>query len=1575
MSLSPVNVPEGDEPPKFTFDVLLKRDKKKQIPKDEFRRLYISLQCILFPAPPEEDPAAAPDYTQADGDYTQAIEPYIEEVCSIWNVSKEYLLLRMTGKKPLAPANIPVLKKATDGLLEDPETASIEDRLAKFLQLPAEARRSLVAATPVYPAIDPTKKYALVAKPSDIAWDCPALPVDDALSLQWHLWLGARAKRMVKPPAFVIAGAVRNWFGPSRITPSHPLETLRAVVTGRAAVGKTTVAEHIAKEFGVALLSIDRIVGSNAQCKALLQNGDDVPPSLVSETLRRAISTREIEHSGYVIDDSPADFSFSALPTELQPNVVVDLCCADAPLQRRIAMMQVDCVSGRIMSDDDFLPKPSKKKRRRPTEDGNPAAAGDEEVDSAEREENQIDGDAAQGDEEGEDDAETADEEETPPEDQDGNEGEEPRPKVWVSMLPEARSYVSDMSVSGEECRPPEPAAVSRLEPRLLGTAQVVSLDTNTSRANVLRIVSRRLADFRKVMRATVDELTDEQDALPPQQAVAYSVRVDLVEFVDKQRLVRVSSEGDATDTATVAAYFGGRKFLFVSEANRNLFVQCPRRYVRDLPAPRQKRTLMFGVIGVVAAGPPEQRVLDYFSCFSTIPGPRFVEERITIPFSRVQELVVEELSHPSDVSGLVVVFSTVAELNRAAPYLDFVIDLSLPSTATEAELGDAAAEAAGEGDTQPSEQISAVVPVFASAVAADPFYPPFELMEGGAGDPEEYTKELGPFGMFDAVELGKTGRLLVGKSSLAVRFAGEIFTFFDEANSQAFLKDPFLLVEKALGEFRKAEVRRSARVAVLGPRRSGCSRLSDALAKQLSTPVIQANRQWVDAEIQAGSDVGLHLSQVMFAHTTEQRLQAAAKEAGKVRRKALLLKKKEDAAAAKAAGKKPAAIAAGEDEAAEDEADGGAAAGEEQPEEEDDVPAEDTSEEERAKIAAEQLLGKLVAAACSFCESSHGGWVLVSFEADLGASFVEQLTSAQIRTCPDIVVTLSSTDDEEWLLKQIVQIVERPAKPEAPSSGEEPDGGAGSGQEAEEEEEEFDPEAAAREILSASAAQRDALADVLVAAGSVKVDIRPSYLPQVVVSMAMAVIRSKVLSALALSTDVARAVQPAPRSCLTPVPVVPRLLVHNNSRVAKTLAKKLGCKCISGQSLLADPYYLRSEVLQSLQRGELLGRDAWLSLLDRALCEYESVFAGYVIDGFEMAIAEDADRFCIQRVFCYDDEKAANAYKNSYYPSFAVRASKSSRSIWSLRHEAAVVAQRTVSAIQQQRDSPQLFRCMDCPIKTGTFEGRMGAAAKYCVISLVDSGMLVDCAADVDRTCFVCYADRFYAASSPALAERFMLQPAHYVSQIRLPKDLPQRVDCVEPGQVVALSGFSPISLKRPATLEFAALYRSKVFVFCSLSEREEFLKQPWKFAEKEISEKLRTSTGISAEAARGGSAGLLLGNLSAVGYLEASGLAQATNEALTAFSKRFKALGGLKHPRMSVEETAATWISLYLRIIASRDDPKRRVQFERSTRKLAQLEACSSLQPEAASDASDRKAVFARSLQESPETYYAID
>ncbi|XP_034265034.1 adenylate kinase 9 isoform X2 [Pantherophis guttatus] len=210
----------------------------------------------------------------------------------------------------------------------------------------------------------------------------------------------------------------------------------------------------------------------------------------------------------------------------------------------------------------------------------------------------------------------------------------------------------------------------------------------------------------------------------------------------------------------------------------------------------------------------------------------------------------------------------------------------------------------------------------------------------------------------------------------------------------------------------------------------------------------------------------------------------------------------------------------------------------------------------------------------------------------------------------------------------------------------------------------------------------------------------------------------------------------------------------------------------------------------------------------------------------------------------------------------------------------------------------------------------RLGEFGQYCPVSLAEREELIDCSDSPSLKFAAEFRGHYYKMSGQKELDKFLKTPELYVPPLApyplpLLNDLPKRLTIADvkalfPMQA-ELQGFCPVTYldgkKRyealvPGNIEYAVLYRKKLYIFENEEKLQRFMRKPEKYWKQTLPHKLPPLKEP-----------IVLTALPLTGYLE-QGVA-------TALIKAMNAVGCLKpkFPFLSVKRTALLFIAYHLK------------------------------------------------------------
>mmetsp|Transcript_29271 Transcript_29271/g.87728 ORF Transcript_29271/g.87728 Transcript_29271/m.87728 type:complete len:870 (+) Transcript_29271:79-2688(+) len=361
----------------------------------------------------------------------------------------------------------------------------------------------------------------------------------------------------------------------------------------------------------------------------------------------------------------------------------------------------------------------------------------------------------------------------------------------------------------------------------------------------------------------------------------------------------------------------------------------------------------------------------------------------------------------------------------------------------------------------------------------------------------------------------------------------------------------------------------------------------------------------------------------------------------------------------------------------------------------------------------------------------------------------------------------------------------------------------------------------------------------------------------------------------------------------------------------------------------------LASKVRQLLEQGSAMPDELLVEALQRTLLSYKAQTHGYVLDGFPQTLEHvklleqagirprsvfhlidgagaklDLDAFAALRQATFDENTPA--ILKWYGEEFdCVTELEGTRSLWWLAtHVTKCITDQL--ACEHAYTSARLQGAPAPASRVGFSRSDVKAALShqgYCPVRLHDHGELMEGDTSDARHC-VLYNGLFFKLGDAEAVSLFSRDPQKYV-QARLPDDLPilrtaQDVRWAFP-QPVMWGGFCPVTYndngRRYAALkqgsnDFAVEYKGGFYIFVNDAARGKFMRKPDSFASIPLPDRLppKLSPVDSAQ-------------LPHLGYME-----QTVSLLVT---KACAACGITKpkYPFMSVEQSAAVYVALYLR------------------------------------------------------------
>nr|XP_056712755.1 adenylate kinase 9 [Euleptes europaea] len=226
----------------------------------------------------------------------------------------------------------------------------------------------------------------------------------------------------------------------------------------------------------------------------------------------------------------------------------------------------------------------------------------------------------------------------------------------------------------------------------------------------------------------------------------------------------------------------------------------------------------------------------------------------------------------------------------------------------------------------------------------------------------------------------------------------------------------------------------------------------------------------------------------------------------------------------------------------------------------------------------------------------------------------------------------------------------------------------------------------------------------------------------------------------------------------------------------------------------------------------------------------------------------------------------------------------------------------------------------------------RLGEFGQYCPVSLAEKGELIDCSVTPSLRFAAEFRGHYYKMAGQEELDKFLNTPELYVPPLAphplpLPSKLPQKLTAADvkalfPMQA-ELQGYCPVTYLDgkqryealvPGNIEYAVLYRKKLYIFESEEKLQKFMRLPEKYWKQKLPHKLPPKNEP-----------VLLTALPLTGYLE-QGVA-------TAIIKAMNEVGCLKpkFPFLSVKKTALLFIAYHLKAFNPRSSDYVRKKYKR--------------------------------------------
>ncbi|XP_053155672.1 adenylate kinase 9 isoform X5 [Hemicordylus capensis] len=226
----------------------------------------------------------------------------------------------------------------------------------------------------------------------------------------------------------------------------------------------------------------------------------------------------------------------------------------------------------------------------------------------------------------------------------------------------------------------------------------------------------------------------------------------------------------------------------------------------------------------------------------------------------------------------------------------------------------------------------------------------------------------------------------------------------------------------------------------------------------------------------------------------------------------------------------------------------------------------------------------------------------------------------------------------------------------------------------------------------------------------------------------------------------------------------------------------------------------------------------------------------------------------------------------------------------------------------------------------------RLGEFGQYCPVSLAEKGELVDCSGTRSLQFAAEFRGHYYKMAGQEELNKFLNAPELYVPPLAphplpLPNMLPKKLTAAEVKALfpmkAELQGYCPVTYLDgkqryealvPGSIEYAVLYRQKLYIFECEEKLQKFMRLPEKYWNQTLPQKLPPKKEP-----------ILLTALPLTGYLE-QGVA-------TALIKAMNEVGCLKpkFPFLSVKKTALLFIAYHLKAYNPRSSDYVRKKYKR--------------------------------------------
>ncbi|XP_063152555.1 adenylate kinase 9 [Candoia aspera] len=284
----------------------------------------------------------------------------------------------------------------------------------------------------------------------------------------------------------------------------------------------------------------------------------------------------------------------------------------------------------------------------------------------------------------------------------------------------------------------------------------------------------------------------------------------------------------------------------------------------------------------------------------------------------------------------------------------------------------------------------------------------------------------------------------------------------------------------------------------------------------------------------------------------------------------------------------------------------------------------------------------------------------------------------------------------------------------------------------------------------------------------------------------------------------------------------------------------------------------------------------------------------------------------------CYraQTEEIRPYYEEQHQNWYVIDGSHSKWWIWNKIWEETQAVTKQIQLYLERIRQGKAASIADMCIMPNELLSRLGEFGQYCPVSLAEREELIDCSDSPSLKLAAEFRGHYYKMAGQQELEKFLKTPELYVPPLApyplpFPNKLPKRLTAADvkalfPMQA-EMQGFCPVTYLNgkqryealiPGNIEYAVLYRKKLYIFDNEEKLQKFMRKPEKYWNQKLPLKLPPLKEP-----------ILLTALPLTGYLE-QGVA-------TALIKAMNAVGCLKpkFPFLSVKRTALLFIAYHLK------------------------------------------------------------